>query len=306
MMGKGLPEVFNQGIDKYCFNRNQVLFVDVPFTSTFGEAELDPISRLVTSAQEASSIHKGFKEHNGVVVDSFPVHGKDSGHFSQDMRSQIGNFNPGEDKEAGVLSNEMKVLSFVGSCPADELIPAVHLPCCCSPTDASQRTILIKGDIFEMFTHCLAVTKIMISFDESPVENIPTASSHHPDLEGKQFRKGTHNGTLRVKGNLDVSFLSCPTIMSIFSGGEFDQPFTLKMQEEFPTSHLLETPIWLPPVPEATKFSGDGCSSLVPIFFDNGADEDNIIIGDYSAPDDKWYLHGPLYSILLEKTPAFF
>jgi len=42
---------------------------------------------------------------------------------------------------------------------------------------------------------------------------------------------------------------------------------------------------------------------LMPL--DNGSNENDITLGDPSAPDDKWRLHGPIQNIMFLRTPAF-
>lgn len=304
--GKNLPEVFNQGIEEYCLNRSRMKSLTIPFASTFGEANLGPVGSFVAGALKPFSIHEGLKEDDCVVIDSFPIPGDDSGHLTQNVRGKIGDFNPGQDKETGILDNEMDVFISVDRFPFDEVIPTGHLPSCCPPTDTGQRTSFMKDNVLEVFTHCLAVAKVMVSLNKALVERLPFGTSHHLDLNGKEFRKGRADGFLRMERKLDMPLLSCATPMSVFPRRKFHHPSTFKAQDEFTTSHSFEVAIRLPPVPETAKLLRDESSSPDFMFFNNRTDKNDVVIGNSSAPDDKRSIHEPLHNIVRKKTPVLF
>jgi len=296
-MGKYPSKVFNKRVKEYCLNRGRRPVMGVPFTSAFGKTDLNPVRGLVTGPLEPFGIHKGLKEDDCMVVDLLPVPGKDFSHPAQDVGGKIWDLNPGEDKEACILSNKMDVSIPVSRSPSDEIISRGYLPCPCPPTNADKGTILMKGDILEMLTHCLAVTEVMVSLNETIVERLPFSVSYHLNLDGGESRKGGTDGLRRVEGDLKGPLLPFAP-PSIPSRREIEQPFSFKAQEEFPAGHLLETSIGLPPVPEVANLPGDECPALSPASFNDRADGDNITICDPSAPDDKWCIHGPLYSIM--------
>lgn len=297
IMGKYPSKVFNKGVKEYRLNRGRRPVMGVPFTSAFGKADLNPIRGLVAAPLEPFGIHKGLKEDDGMVIDPLPVLREDFSHPAQDVGGKIWDLDPGKDKEACILSNKMDVSIPVSRSPSDEIISRGDLPCPCPPTNADKGSILMKGDILEMLPHGLAVTEVMVSLNETIVEGLPLSVSDHLNLDRGEFRKGGRDGLCRVEGDLKGPLLPL-ALPSIPSRRETNQPFSFKAQEEFPAGHLLETSIGSPPLPEVANLPGDECPPLRPISFNDRADGDNITICDPSAPDDKWCIHGPLYSIM--------
>lgn len=305
-MSKNLPEVFDKGIKKNRFDRNTMAMSRVPSPSTLCETHLNPISGPVTGSFKSGGIHEGFQEHQRMPIDPLPVLRKEFGHPPQEMRSQMGNLHPRQNKEAGILDDKLDVSISVDGAPSDEMIPAGHLPGSGSPAQAGQRTILMKSDIFEMFAHGLAVPEVMIGGDKSLIEGIPEGAAHHSDLDGSKLPETSLNGALTVERNLNRVTTSRTTSGSFLPWRKLHIACPLQTQEKFTASHGLGHAIALLPIPETAEFLGDEFPALGSMLLDNGSDENDISLSDPSAPDDKRRLHGPLYSIVILKTPAFF
>jgi hypothetical protein len=153
----------------------------------------------------------------------------------------------------------------------------------------------MKGHILKMLPHCLTVSQVVISMNEAFVESFPLGTSHHFDLNGTSLSKRSHNGLLRVKRYLDRLMAPAASPGPTLSGRELHQPCPLQTQQEFSTGHRLEHAVSLTPIPETAEFLGDECPASGLMFLDNGADEDDIITSDPSAPDNKLCIHGLLY-----------
>lgn len=305
-MSKNLPEAFDKGVKKNGFNRKRMPMGTIPPSSPLGEAHMNPVGSPVTGPFKSEGIHEGFQKDDGMMIDLLPVLRKDFGHFPQEMRGQMGNFHPGQDKETGVLNNERNVSIPVGGSPPDKMVTAGHLPGSASPTDASQRAILMKGHILEMFPHSLAVTQIMIGRNETFVERLPVSASNLLDLDGANLLERSFEGTLVMKRNRDGSVMPWPTSRSLLPRRKIHIPCSLQTQKKFAAGHGFGHAIALFPIPETAQLLGDEFPPLRSVLFNNGTDEEDITLRDPSAPDDKWRLHGPLYSITILKTPALF
>ena len=304
-MGKDLPKVFGQGIKENRLNGQQILVGAVPFASAPGGAHGDPIGRLVAGSLEASGIHEGLQQRQRVMVGPLPIGGEDAGHSPEEMRGQVGNADPREDKESGILGEEMDILGSVEGFPSDEQIPADHLPGGRTPPDAGQGAILMEGNILEVFPHRLAVAQVVVSLNESFVEGLPGSAADHPDFEGAQFLKRSRDGRLAQKRHLDWGETPGAIPVPVFSGWELNQPCPFQAQEQFAASHGFRQAVFLLPLPEAAEFLGDILPASASMFFDKGANDRKVIVCNPSAPDNKRSIHGRLYSIMLLTTPAF-
>lgn len=305
-MGKDLPEVFGQGIEEDRLNRQDILVGAVPFASTLRAAHGDPIGRFVAGSLEASGVHEGLQKCEGVMVGPLPIGGKNLGHSSQEMRGQVGDSDPREDEESGILGEEIDILVSVERFPSDEEIPAHDLPGWGPPTDAGQGAILMEGDILKMFPHCLTVAQVVVSLDESFVEGLPGSAPDHADFDGAKLLKRGGDGRLAEKRHLDGCGASGAIPVSVLSGRERNRPRPFQAQEEFAARHGFGLAIFLFPLPEVAEFLGDIFPAQGSMFFNKGADDGNIIVRDPSAADNKWSIHGRLYSIMFLRTPAFF
>jgi hypothetical protein len=305
-MSKNLPEVFDKGVKKNSLDRNTMAMGRVPSPSTLGETHGNPIRSPITCSFKSCGIDEGLQKHNGMLIDPLPVLRKEFGHPPQDMRSQMRNLHPGQNKEAGILDDKLDVLIPVGGSPPDKMVTAGHLPGSASPTDASQRAMLMKGHIFEMLPHSLAVTQVMIGRDETFIEGFPVSASYHSDLDGSKSLERSHNGALAVEGNLDRLAAPRATSGPFLPWRKLHIACSLQTQKKFAAGHGFGHAIALFPIPETAQLLGDEFPPLRSVLFNNGTDEEDVTLRDPSAPDDKRRLHGPLYSITILKTPALF
>jgi len=306
-MGEDLPEVPPKGVEIDRLGRKGIAVEGVPFASALGEAHLDPIGRPVAGPFEARGIDEALKEYKGMVVEPLPVLRKDLGHSSQQMRGQMGDLHPGEDKETDILSKEMEVSIPMDGLPSNEPIPAGHLPGRGPPTDAGQGSTLMKDHVFEVLPHGLAVAQIVIGLHEPLIERLPGGGSNHNQIDGTELMKRTDDGTCGVKGNLNGPSAprTSPAPVAL-SGRKPHKPRPLETQKKLAAGHRLEPAVSLPPSPKTAKLLSDKCPASVSMFGNDGANKAKVTICNPSAPDDNWRIHGPWYSISSFKTPVLF
>ncbi len=291
-MSKDLPEVFDKGVKKDSLDWDTMAMGRVPSPSALRETHLNPVRSPVACAFKSCCIDEGFQEHNRMPIDLLPVLGKEVGHPPQEMRSQMGNLHPRQNKEPSVLDNKRDVSISVGGTPSDETIPTRHLPGSGSPADAGQRAILMKGDIFEMFAHRLAVPQVMIGREEAFIERLPGGAAHHCDLDRSKLLERGLKGALVVEGNLNRVMAPRTTSGSFLPCRKHHLACPLQTQKKFTASHGLGHTVALLPIPETAKFLGDEFPALGLMPLDNGSNENDITLDDPSAPDDKRCLHG--------------
>jgi len=291
-MSKDLPEVFDKGVNKDSLDRNTMAMGCVPSPSALCETHRNPVSSPVAGSFKSCCIDEGFQEHNRMLIDLLPVLGKKFSHSPQEMRSQMGNLHPRQNKEPSVLDNKRDVSISVGGTPSDVTISTRHLPGSGSPADAGQRAILMKSDIFEMFAHGLTIPQVMIRRDEAFIERLPGGVAHHSDLDRSKLLERGLKGALVVEGNLNRVTAPRTTSGSFLPWRKHHLACPLQTQKKLTASHGLGHPVALLPIPETAKFLGNEFPALGLMPLDNGSNENDVTLDDPSAPDDKRCLHG--------------
>src|ERR1019366_4207536 len=75
-----------------------------------GLADMDPVGGLVASATVTYRLDEGFEQHRAIAVALMPMVGQLAGDQRQDLRGEPFGLDPGQDQEAGVVDDELKVL----------------------------------------------------------------------------------------------------------------------------------------------------------------------------------------------------
>ena len=264
--------------------------IAIPFASALGKSHVRPVGCLIAGALKTLAVDKGLQKEDGMVVHVLPVSGEDPGHAAQDMGGQRSNLNPGQDEEAGILGNKMKVSISVSGLPSDKPIPRGDIPGCSAPTQAGQRAPLMEDHVLKVFPHGLTVTQVMVGLDESLVERFPMGTAHHLEIDGPQLLQRGPNGLPRVKG--DVYRPPSAGSASVLDRRQLHQACLLQAQEEFAAGHGLKHAVSLSPIPETTELFGNESPAAPLMFFNKGSNEGNIIACNRSAPDDEESLHG--------------
>ena len=89
----------------------------------FGLTGKNPVCRLITNAPEQGSVNKGLQQIDWVTILLMPVGADATGDPGEDMTGQMGNPDPGQDKEAHVVRQIPQVAFPVLLVPPDEGIP---------------------------------------------------------------------------------------------------------------------------------------------------------------------------------------
>lgn len=117
---QALPEVWDKGIEIDVFHGHTNGIVPVVSGSPFCLTDKQPIGSLVTGAQKAFPLDKGFEQVNGMSVLVHPVVSDTSGSDSKDVTCQMGDTHPGKDKKPQIICNEVEMASSCLHIPPDE------------------------------------------------------------------------------------------------------------------------------------------------------------------------------------------
>ena len=131
--------------------------------AAFGLAGKYPVCRLITDAPEQGAIDKGFQQIDWMTIFLMPVVADATGDPGENMTSQMGNPDPGQDKEAHVVRQIPQVAFPVLLVPPDEGIPWRGFPCRRAKQETTQgATLNIADQILEVFPDGAPVTQVMI------------------------------------------------------------------------------------------------------------------------------------------------
>src|SRR5216684_496632 len=121
-------EVSRERIDPDAFDWLSVAMQDVELAAALRIAQVSPVGSLVAGAGKARLLDKGFEQDRPIGVAGLPVGGQSSADQGEDARGQVFAADPRQDKEAGIVDDEVQVaLSLVGR-PTDGLIAGFDLP----------------------------------------------------------------------------------------------------------------------------------------------------------------------------------
>jgi len=131
--------------------------------AALGLAGKNPVCRLITDASEQGAVNECFQQIDWMTIFFLPVGADATGDPGEDMTGQMGNPDPGQDKEAHVVRQIPQVAFPVLLCPPDEGIPWRGFPCRGAKEETSQgATMNITDQILEVFPYGAPVTQVMI------------------------------------------------------------------------------------------------------------------------------------------------
>jgi hypothetical protein len=161
-MVQQLTKVFTQRVSPDSFNGSVGFHGLVIFTPAGSHTQVDPISCSVAGTLEAFGINKRFKKVNRVVINHLPILGKDPDDAAQKMRGQAIHMDPRKYKESAIIGNKVEVLFSILRRPADKIISALDMARGRREGKASNRCLIRKGNIFEVFSHGLRIAQVMV------------------------------------------------------------------------------------------------------------------------------------------------
>ena len=107
---EGAFPVPSQGPEPDILFRLVVLPVPVVAPAPLGGADMDPARCPVDRAGISRDLYESLDEHGRGVVALGPVIGQAPADDGQDVRTQVGDIDPGQDQESRVVDHEGKVL----------------------------------------------------------------------------------------------------------------------------------------------------------------------------------------------------
>jgi hypothetical protein len=170
------------------------------------------------------------------------------------MRGKMGDVHPGEDKEAGIDGDLVKVRKALSFCPPHVPIPCSDMTGSRREAYARNRPAVPKRDVVEVLADRLAIAEVMVLLYKSLIEAFQRSAPYHEDGEWQKPIEGDFAGRI-IDLDLVISFLAPlkPRGYSLL-WGKGNTAFLMEPQKETPADHVFRGSIGLSPVPETTEF----------------------------------------------------
>ena len=150
-----------------------------------GLSQDDPVRRLVATPRMTRGIDERFQKVDRVVINPLPVRGKQADHPAQDVGSQVGHPDPGRNKEAAVVGQEVPIPPARFAGPADKPIAAAQAMRSRRPGQRGHELLVTVDQVFQMLADRLGVTQIVMLLNQVVKERFPRSS---PDLLEANWR----------------------------------------------------------------------------------------------------------------------
>nr|WP_320410903.1 hypothetical protein [Candidatus Hakubella thermalkaliphila] len=142
-----LTEVLVEGIEEDVLHREWVTGVSIQLSPPLGLSNLDPVTSAVAGTVEPPLFDKGFQQDRLVAIAGLPVLWQAPGDAGQNSGGQVLGTDPGKDKEAGVVYDQMKVVHPLLSGPADEPVAGGEGPGRSSKAQRCQKMGAAKDQV---------------------------------------------------------------------------------------------------------------------------------------------------------------
>ena len=189
---EGAFPVPSQGPEPDILFRLVLLPVPVVVPAPLGGADMDPAGGPVDRAGVARGLYESLDEHGRGVVVLGPVLGQAPADEGQDVRAEIGDFDPGQDQESRVVDHEGKVLLAQLPCPSDEVVARGELPRGGGEAEHGERpAVAVVDGVAHLGADQGLVSEIVVAGDELvPELALPGAAHDGAQVERADLVEG--------------------------------------------------------------------------------------------------------------------
>ena len=231
--------------------------ITVQFSPSLGLPDMNPISCTVASSPEAVLLDKRFQEGWLVAIADLPILGQLFGSTGQNAGSKVLGGNPGKDKEAGVVEDQMKVTFPLLSTPADKAITGGNLPGSGSEAQCRQEVGTTKDKVADLCSGEGLIAEIMITLDEFIPEGGILPGAHRTKQEFPQSTGGKGDRFSGIGGGAQ-RWLLASVAVSPLGRGKADEVVPVHTEHGNATGHILPPTVWAHPA----KFVADQTGQL--------------------------------------------
>ena len=130
-------------------------------------SDADPAGGPVEAAGEAGGFDEGLDEDGGGGVAAGPVAGQTAADECEDVGSEVGDADPGQDEEPEVVDDQRQVLPAQGRGPSDEAVAWCERPCGGAEAEHGERpAVAVVDGVAHLGADEGLVAEIVVAGDE--------------------------------------------------------------------------------------------------------------------------------------------
>jgi len=233
------------GQDRFCG------LTELAATGSFADAA--PVVSLVAGAAESLWIDKCLKEMYRVGIDIFPIFRYAAAVEGQQIGSQVGDLDPGQNQKSTLIGNQMEVALPDRYIPSDKSIPNSDVPRGGGPQQTSDRPAMGKSHILELLSDRLGITQVVVLADEAVTELLLRAPADLLKADGQQRIDGAINRRL-INRNPGRHLAVYQWIWNLtFGRGQLNPSLGFQEQQQAAADHIFQSAIGLSPIPRPAK-----------------------------------------------------
>ena len=244
--------------DEDVFDGQGVLVVRVEFAAALGLAEVEPVGSPLAGAAEARGFAEGFQQDGSDAVAAVPVGGQLPLAAGEQVGGEMGDADPGQDQEAGVVDDACQIAFAGGRVPADEAVAGGSFPGGGGEAEQGQQEAVAGLDeVAQLGAGQVLVAEIVVAVDElvpgtaAGVLGAQGIEAQRADI-GERAGQGEQAGRIGGRGGRDRTRARQRSPR----GRQGEQAVALHAQQGYAGAHLLETAVGLAPVQRRAQRAG--------------------------------------------------
>ncbi len=296
-------EMFVKRIDEDAFDRLVLAAVSVVLAASFRGTKVGPVRRPVAGAGESFGVDECLGQDRLMGIKTHPVRTEPTQALPQQMGCQVRDPDPWQNEKTRVVEH-LEEIGFAGArIPADESIPAVHLPGSRPPQEACNRPVLGEDKILDMLAHGPTIAKVVVVIDQAIEKALVRAgSSYLIRLDRSQVLEGTvDEGCInRSRSNPGSSDIVWRPLSDRRQG---DRSLPVETDEQGPANTVSQKSVGLSPVPLDADLFRKSTSAPLQIRVDEILNEPDFLGADRAAPEGDLCVHEPGHNTDVTGTP---
>ena len=206
-------------------------------------------------------LDKGLEQDGRVAVATLPVLREPSGEACQEMGSEVGGMDPGQDQEARVVDHLMQVVPALLQGPANEAVAGRDLPRRGAKADRGQQVVATDNEIADLCPRQRLVPQVVMAFDQLVPERgvLPRFDATKHQLAQTAHGRGERFLRVRSRGQ---SRTPVTVAVSLERRRQLEKAVTLHAQHGHAARHVLPPTVGSPPAEQVAHVAGKLSSGL--------------------------------------------
>lgn len=218
--------------------------------SSLSGTDVMPIGGSITGATKSICVYEALHQTDRMAILNLPIRRQAATPPRQQMAGQVLDLYPGQDEKAGLTAEQRQPSLTPLAIPADELIPRGALPSSSAKHASSQHSpILIPNQILEVFSNRAGIGQVMMLMQQL-AKSLPAPYILTDFLDSQRLQLAQLLGDgLRRNCLSGLGRQAHPVWTTSPSGRQLDKAALLQLEEQTPSSHILEQPRSIAPLP---------------------------------------------------------